>query len=297
MKEISLKKWALIGAALLVLGIVMAVIAEQNEWETVTLTSASPAEITGVRVQTDDLEVRIYDGWGDGLEVDASKSVRRRLRVFMDGDVLTVEEKSGWRFLSPFRNEGYVIVWLPADCGGYLSVTTASGEISLNGVSNEGLTAQLSASSGDISAYDLVLGGLTAQSVSGDVYAGSVHIAGDAELLSTSGYVSLYDSACGGAMIQTVSGDMSLSGVTAADTISVYTTSGDLNGNVLKFASLLTSSVSGDVWLELEGVPEDYAVSVATVSGDVEGVTDRAEGERSLTVNTVSGDVRVFFQE
>lgn len=111
-------------------------------------------------------------------------------------------------------------------------------------------------------------------------------IRSDATVSTVSGDV-VVDEVEGDIVLNAMSGELAVR--THRGRISAHTVSGDLtaHGEVTRFSS---DGVSGDVYLDLAGVPDD--VKVNTVSG---AVTARLESDAGAqyTINTVSGRIQL----
>lgn len=310
--------WLIIGIVLVALGIFVGLTsgwdAPVRNDELITVASFDPGEITAIRAEAGDAEIRIYSGYGEPLEVNVCGMSPKRIRVEMENGVLTVRQTEDTSLFRAFHRDGYIVLWLPDDLTGEITASTASGELSINGLGNEGLTAALATSSGDVSVYDSVFSTFSVATTSGDVYLGDLTLDGGLIANSSSGYVSLSGIRCRDASAHTSSGDISLfdvrgesvqtqsaSGWQSLDDVraaeAAFTAvSGDITLRRMDVESLSIKTASGDIWADLEGSLTDYAAEISTVSGDVEGVSPRADGERSLNLTTVSGDIEVTFE-
>ena len=311
--------WLIIGVVLVALGLFVGL---TSGWDTpvsgdelVTVASFDPGEITAIRAETGDTEIRIYSGYDEPLEVDVCGMSPKRVRVELENGVLTVRQTETASLFRSFHRDGYIVLWLPDELTGEIKASTESGEISVNGLGNEGLTMALASSSGDVSVYDSVFVSFSAATVSGDVFLGDVDAEGGVIVNSSSGYVSLSGIRCGDVSVRTSSGDVSLSNVRGesvqaesasgrldlndvrASKVILTATSGDVSLWQGDAESLSVKTSSGDVWAELEGRGEDYAAEISTASGDVDGAVSRAGGERTLRITTSSGDIHVSFEE
>ena len=311
--------WLIIGVVLVALGLFVGL---TSGWDTpvqynelVTVAHFDPGEITAIRAETGDLELRIYSGYDEPLEVDVYGMSPKRVRVELENGVLTVRQTETASLFRSFHRDGYIVLWLPDELTGEIKASTESGEISVNGLGNEGLTMALASSSGDVSVYDSVFVSFSAATVSGDVFLGDVDAPDGLIANSSSGYVSLSGIRCGDVSVRTSSGDVSLSNVRGesvqaesasgrldlndvrASEVILTATSGDVSLWQGDAESLSVKTSSGDVWAELEGRGEDYAAEISTASGDVDGAVSRAGGERTLRITTSSGDIHVSFEE
>ncbi len=308
-----------IGILLMVLGVLVGL---TSGWDTpvrynelVAVASFDPGEITSVRAETGDLELRIYSGYDEPLEVNVYGMSSKRVRAELENGVLTVRQTEDNSLLRAFQSDGYVVLWLPDELTGEIKASTESGDIFVNGLGNVGLAMALATSSGEVSVYDSVFVSFSASTASGDIFLGDVDAPDGLIANSSSGYVSLSGIRCAGASARTSSGDISLSDV-RGESVQAESASGWLGISDVRAAEVTLTSVSGDVsvWqgdaeslsvktssgsvdLELEGRREDYTVHMTTSSGSVSGVQPGGDGDRILTVSTSSGSINVSFTE
>lgn len=310
--------WLIIGIALVALGLFVGL---TSGWDTpvsgdelVTVASFDPGEITAIRAEAGDAEIRIYSGYDEPLEVDMCGMSANRVRVELENGVLTVRQTEDTSLFRAFHRDGYIVLWLPDELTGDIKATTESGELSVNGLGNEGLTMALASSSGEVSVYDSVFVSFSAATVSGDVYLGDLTLDGGLIANSSSGYVSLSGIRCKDASVHTSSGDISLYDVRGesvqtesasgwqslddvrAAEVTLTAVSGDVSPRRMDAESLSIKTSSGDVWAELEGSAADYAADISTGSGSVSGIEPHTDGDRPLRIKTGSGSVSVSFE-
>ena len=219
--------------------------------------------------------------------------------------VVRIPHKHGMKFVR--RNA--VNVRVDAPSGADVDVTTASGDIELNGTVGE---TQIKTASGDLNADD-INGDLTAKTASGNISVDDV--SGDVRWQSASGDLQA-DRVSGRANVITASGDVEVGSV--GNRVDVRTSSGDVrlgyvsgdtsivgvsgDVRVLSYASgrLQVRSVSADITVGIaEGV--SFAVDAESVSGTVSSeipVDDfpaRRGGAPDVVIaaKTVSGDVQL----
>ncbi len=311
MKEKKLIGWIILGVALVVLGLFLTV-KSTGSGDTKTVESFDPAAVAEIRIDVESAEVRVYDNWNASVDVDASPALARRLAVSLDGGVLTLTARDRRSLFSLGKDT--LLLWLPADCGRSLSVSTGSGEVWVSGLTNENLALSLSADSGELGVYDLVASSLTAQTSSGELYISSAVVSGAVEGSTSSGYASLREVRSGVASLTSGSGGASLSDVRCrdavvktssgyvalddvrADTVTAESSSGSLDLRRVDAKEIRAKAVSGSIDASLEGSPADYTADVSSVSGDVKGVTTGGAGERLLFLTTTSGRIQVEFE-
>lgn len=128
---------------------------------------------------------------------------------------------------------------------------------------------------------------LHAESMSGDVRAGSLIGFGSAEVKTVSGEIDWNGAAADKLELRTTSGDVSLYKASIPRGITVDTTSGDVSLNDCTAAyTLLVHTASGDI--QLKNVSSDGPLTVETVSGEfrAESVT----AENVVNLKSTSGD-------
>ena len=145
-----------------------------------TLGDYPPGEITAIRAELLSSSVRVYESWSDDvLEVEGSGRAARGVMVVRDGDTLVLSEsepKGMARFFSRDRYNDYVVLWLPEDYAGTLTLSTVSGDVSLGSVDTPMTRVSLSTVSGDADVYDSKLDELSIETVSGDIWADSLKV-------------------------------------------------------------------------------------------------------------------------
>ena len=309
--------WLIVGIILIIAGAILLAVpgldpVSSDSLETVT--SADPDGITAIRVETDDLEIRIYDNWNSQIEVDASGMDPGRIEAWVDNGCLHIRQKADRSLFSFLQKDGAVIVWVPASFAGDLSVNATSGEISLSGVKNPDASAVVASSSGEVYVYDSAFASLSVNTVSGAVYAGDLEIGGKLEMNTSSGGVSLSGGRCGDVYVIATSGSVSLDDVRGdtvlsssssgsqylddvrASTLGLVTSSGSVDLRRTDARELTIETGSGSVYAELEGSAADYAADISTGSGSVSGIAPHTDGERPLRITTGSGSVDVSFE-
>ena len=107
-------------------------------------------------------------------------------------------------------------------------------------------------------------------------------VSGSAELIANGGAVTL----------ETTSGSVRLEG--AAKTLNVNTVSGSVRLSGFSADKITIETVSGSVTGSLSGSQEDYAVDFSTVSGSCNR-EKKSTGSKKLEVSTVSGSVQLSF--
>ncbi len=136
---------------------------------------------------------------------------------------------------------------------------------------------------------------VVARSDSGDVSVSNVH--GDLELSSSSGEIEARDVVAGRAVFDADSGDVTVDGL-AAGTIEASSDSGGVTLVLDSSpTSVHATADSGDVQIALPDTPDAYRVDVSSDSGDTSADirTDPASG-RSIQASSDSGDVTVRYR-
>lgn len=151
-----------------------------------------------------------------------------------------------------------------------MNITTASGDVELEGISTSDLS--VSTVSGDVDLTQVQAGSLALGSTSGDMDLEHTTISGETSLKTTSGEMELEDCILNrAATFSSVSGDLSGHAIISGD-VTIGTTSGDVELDLTgspAHASGEISTTSGE--LSLQGLlpKSDYFVNISTVSGDI----------------------------
>lgn len=279
----------IVGASLLSSGSDDSAPWDADDWDTETVGSYEMAEVTAVEVATQGMNVRLYDGWENTIQVDVSSHALDRVDCALSGGVLTVDEVETGR-------GGEIDLWLPKGCVGALSVSTVSGEIDVSSVRGDSVDYTLTTSSGMLNLYESRLRSLTASTASGDIYISDAEVYGSMAVAAASGYVNVYGLEGRDGKITAESGDVDIYDAQIGS-LTVGTAGGDVYLEDSDIPALTVGTVSGDVDLSLPGTPEDYTVTISTDTGHVDGVRSRTGGTRTLSVTTSSGDVEASFYD
>lgn len=242
----------------------------KNDYEVKTHYVSEKFEKVEINSVDADISIIPYDS-SDEAKVECLSSERVTYDVAVEGDTLTITRKDDtrwWEHIGFFINvpSFTVKVYLPVKCYEALSVTSVSGEISMD----SGLIfidAYLKTVSGDIECNATVTETFKAYTTSGELDATAINGA-DVLFQTTSGDASFSKITASNIELSSVSGEMCFSSVFATESVKLRTTSGDI---------------------ELNGFDAD-GISIKTVSGDVDG---RLYTDKNFDINTTSGDVRV----
>lgn len=188
-----------------------------------------------------------------------------------------------------------VDVLIPDGHDGSLSVDSASGKISVSGVS---LSRKLTfdTASGEITLSDIGAAGISATSASGKVSLKSLRKRAPVNLESGSGEVYAENISSGNLKISNVSGRVELANVTS-DNATVNTTSGNLSLSGDDFGSLSFASVSGGAEGTLNGSPADYSISADSLSGRCSIPSGSSGSKKTLDFKTTSGNISIRFSK
>jgi len=243
--------------ALLVL--CMSGLAMAEEWD---FSSADRIELEGV---SGDVILLPAGGGGGRVELQSNVSPRGNFEpsVEQDGDTLRIRES--WTGRSS-RGEVNWTIYVPSGGGTRITVETASGSLSAEGIAAR---IDLSTASGDIELIDVELDSRSSLSTaSGDYIIEDMRIDDDVSF-------------------STASGDIHLSSVEIGEDVAFSTASGDVMCNDCR-GSLVLSSASGDV--EVKNSSIDGFGEFSSASGDVRLHLDEIPRD-GLSASSASGDV------
>ncbi|MGN0777698.1 MAG: DUF4097 family beta strand repeat-containing protein [Aristaeellaceae bacterium] len=210
-----------------------------------------------------------------------------------------------------FDDEQEITIALPRTCVPDVSISTLSGDVSMDEVAAKHAT--LTTTSGDITVQDVMADALTVNTTSGalNVALPEDTMLARAELRTTSGDVEAQLNAqhC---KAQSMSGDVTLEGrIREADVSSVsgdvhvradveqvrvQSVSGDIDATCDsdELREVTAKSTSGDVHVHLPGGVRSVCLYTTTVSGDVSyDVCTDSSALVQVRVSTVSGDINV----
>ncbi|WP_276731193.1 DUF4097 domain-containing protein [Bacillus sp. (in: firmicutes)] len=248
--------------------------------------SASPRNIDSVAIESDNKDVRIIaeerNDISAGISGDSGKLFVNENRKKLE---LTAKEKE-FQFLNGF-NRSSLVVRIPYDYKGDLTVRTSSGDVSVDGN------------------HHLVLSGLNAVSASGNMRVTDVRLQ-ELKVKGSSGDVTISNTNYKTAGIDLASGDANLADVSGS--LDVKMTSGNLDAALKKATGPVSVTLtSGDADLSL---PQNgsFTVSAKSSSGDVSSpylfadtahkeehqiTGSQGSGRHPIDIKTDSGDVTI----
>ncbi|MEG7335419.1 LiaG family protein [Bacillus sp. 0102A] len=246
--------------------------------------SASPGDIDSVVIQSDHKNVRIIaeerNDISAGISGESGKLFVTESKRKLE---LTAKEKE-FQFLNGF-NRSFLVVRIPYDYKGDLTVRTSSGDISVDGNQRLALTE------------------LNAASASGDMRVTDVRLQ-DMKVKGSSGDVTISNTVSKTADIDLASGDANLADVSGS--LDVKLTSGNLDAALKKVSGPVSVTLtSGDADLSL---PENgsFTVKAKSASGSVSSPYSFADtahkdhhhitgsqgsGRHPIDIKTDSGDL------
>ncbi|MEC1402047.1 DUF4097 domain-containing protein [Bacillus subtilis] len=248
--------------------------------------SASPRDIDSMVIESDSKDVQIIaeerSDISAGISGDSGKLFVTENKRKLE---LTVKEKE-FQFLNGF-NRSTLIVRLPYDYKGDLTVRTSSGDVSVAGNDHLALSRLNAVSaSGNTSVTDVRLQDLKVKASSGDVSisntvsktAGIDLTSGDANLVHVSGSLD----------VKMTSGDFNAVLKKVTGPVSVTLTSGDANLSLPKNGSFTVKakSASGDV-----SSPYSFADKAHKEQHHITGT--QGSGQHPIDIKTDSGDLAI----
>ncbi|CUB20412.1 LiaG family protein [Bacillus spizizenii] len=248
--------------------------------------SASPRDIDSVVIESDNKDVQIIaeerNDISAGISGDSGKLFVTENRRKLE---LTTKEKE-FQFLNGF-NRSSLIVRIPYEYKGHLTVRTSSGDVSVDGN------------------HHLVLSGLNAVSASGNMRVTDVRLK-DLKVKGSSGDVTISNTISKTTGIDLASGDANLADVSGS--LDVRMTSGNLDAASKKVTGPLSVTLtSGDADLSL---PQNgsFTVNAKSTSGEVSSPYSFADtahkehhqitglqgsGRHQIDIKTDSGDLTI----
>ncbi|MFB0634486.1 DUF4097 domain-containing protein [Bacillus rugosus] len=248
--------------------------------------SASPRDIDSVVIVSDNKDVRIIaeerNDISAGISGDSGKLFVTENRRKLE---LTAKEKE-FQFLNGF-NRSFLVVRIPYEYKGDLTVRTSSGDVSVDGD------------------HHLALTGLNAVSASGNMRVTNVRLQ-DLKVKGSFGDVSITNTTSKTAGIDLASGDANLADVSGS--LDVKMTSGNLDAALKKVTGPVSVTLtSGDADLSL---PQNgsFTVTAKSASGDVSSpysfaatahkehhqiTGSQGSGRHQIDIKTDSGDLTI----
>ena len=151
-----------------------------------------------------------------------------------------------------------------------VNITTASGDVELNGISAADLS--VATVSGEVDLSQVQTDSLTLGTTSGDM---------DLEQTTVSSETSL----------ETTSGEVELEDCTLNRAVACSSVSGDLSGHAIISGDITIGTTSGDVELDLTGSPAHAAGNISTTSGERNLQGLQPKSDYFVNISTVSGDI------
>ena len=293
---------------LIAAGLVIEAVPGMSQGAYETLFSDSDGAVTAIRADLRDTAMRVYVNHNsDTLGVDGSGRAASLVVTDAEGGTLRLSETepSGIAKLFGTREEDYVVVWLPRDYAGTLTLSLENGELGLSGLDLPGAGVSLTAENGEVSVYDCRLGALDVKTGSGGAWIGDTDVSGsDVTITAGSGRVSVSDAemdaltmylGSGGAWTDSLrtgsvkilagSGEVSLGSGEVGELL-LETGSGGIYIDRMRTETMTLTSGSGDIYVSSG---EAGAVAATTGSGDI--ALDRLNTDRA-DLFTRSGDIR-----
>ncbi|MEG7379168.1 DUF4097 domain-containing protein [Bacillus subtilis] len=246
--------------------------------------SASPGDIDSVVIQSDHKNVRIIAEERNDISAGISGESGKLFVTESKRKLELTAKKKEFQFLNGF-NRSFLVVRIPYDYKGDLTVRTSSGDISVDGNQRLALTE------------------LNAASASGDMRVTDVRLQ-DMKVKGSSGDVTISNTVSKTADIDLASGDANLADVSGS--LDVKLTSGNLDAALKKVSGPVSVTLtSGDADLSL---PENgsFTVKAKSASGSVSSPYSFADtahkdhhhitgsqgsGRHPIDIKTDSGDL------
>lgn len=221
--------------------------------------------VTAINVIDSDQDIEILPSTDGTCRIEYMYGEYDNYDISLENGLLSVERNRKFRFgLFDFGFDRAMRIYLPEGEYEYLSVDSASGDISVSGCNATDIT--LEAASGDISA----------KNCSADSFS----------LNASSGEISVVNCDAGSIALGATSGDIEAQGMIAAEKLTVNSASGDIEVKNCNAAEMEFSAASGDV--EIAGITVFDQLMIDTASGDVDF---RRADAGSIYVHAASGDV------
>ena len=321
------KKRLLTAAAVLILtGIVILGIGRavtQNKGESTIMENQTYAmkDVGKMTIVTDSPSVVIKPGSSDTINLSWQEDEYVEFQAELENGELSIDYRTSIDWLtslltSVISQKDYVLeIELPDGYTGGLTVSTASGKISVN-TAAEFNECNLTSVSGGVDAANIrslagvairsTSGRITAdiinaaddiriQTVSGGITANGLQTAKGVQVKTTSGRTNMSQVQCEGDITaESVSGSFGLSDI-ACEGLSVHTISGGVSFQDVTASPVDMKTTSGSIKGALNGTLGEYSVSVKTVSGKSNLQNTDAGKGKSLTLHTVSGGINVEF--
>ncbi len=218
----------------------------------------------------------------------------------LDGDILNVELKNNadWtQILNLSRSTPVITVMLPKKFDGDIRIECKNGDIDLDGINAESITA--AANGGDVKIIGCTAkSNLTASAQSGNVELYNNDIAGAAQVSSFRGNLLAQLVTAGEIYADTTRGYMTLADVTSLGNIFGECEGGDIRLSALGAEQSITLiTENGDIRGSLSGAAGDYSYNCSAQDGNCNLPQSSLNGEKSLNLRTQNGDIDIFIAE
>ncbi len=284
------------------------------------------------------------------IEVNKCETGKIILRYYdTEENLYSVSEESGFlnvlRNISGESNENIkvgfgtkkyykVTLSVPGEFAGTINLQTASGDVTVKGITSDKVKVNVKSKSGDVKATDVVLSAFSVNGKTSEIKFKKINVA-DVSVVTSSGDVKISDSECakyavngessevelknvsfGQVSVSLTSGDTELVNVKVGSTLYVSSTDGDISADGVDAGSCTATTKTGDVYLEnlwigsaAYLISEDGDIK-AYISDSVTGFTIDSVSEygknnlagisgfggfKNLTVRNITGDIDIKF--
>ncbi len=286
-------------------------------------TSYKGSDIVSLSADCDSANITVYKASGSDILLNWDEDDKRRCDITNDGGELKITYRDHRKWYEYLRfgvnvKTYELSIGLPEAYTGALnlstgsgnvkaenlsvsddvSFSTASGNVSVNGVSTAG-SLKLSLSSGNITASNLSSGaGVEFKNVSGNIKAENVTLNGDFSAQTSSGNLKIYSiSGAKEVSLKCVSGGIDFSDITAED-LYVTASSGNVTfSDIYADKSIELKAVSGNVTGSISDDIKNYTIESSCVSGNNSLPESASYGDKTLTVKVSSGNIKVDFDK
>lgn len=285
--------------------------------------TVSAEEITEINIHSEDLKIRLAPTSGSEIKVHYSEGERYSCEISAENGMLSVDFKSRARWFDTFRYgifkdfdfvDRQILVEVPADYSGAVSLRNENASIRVNDVSLKNLECQTSNSAIEIE-------NSTAEKVSSITSNGSVRLTGvtsagkliaknsngairltgvqaaDATVNTSNGSVSLEDTEIATLNTSNSNGKISLRNVDASESLSAVTSNGSIQVDRLSGTDLSLRTSNGKVSGTIAGKESDYGIIANTTNGSNNLEGRIAKSDKTLTIANSNGGIHITFTE
>ena len=234
--------------------------------------------ITKIDAEMEIADVTLFSCPGEAVTLEYCNYGDDRCIIEQQNGTLRIRReypRFNWQFLIGRQKDYTLLIGIPENYTGELSVINTTGKISAAGLSLPGNAA-----------FTVTTGSISLQNITA---------AGDMRIRMTTGSIEGKELTCGVLSVTSTTGKVTLAG--AADRFEIKTTTGAVDAEltaVTQSASIETTT--GSIRCRIHDSAQNFKITGRTTTGSRD-IPSGGDGPKQLEVNATTGSVRVEFTE